>query len=293
MSEVTLRGVGENVSSPTTHNTNTSTSTLTKKTNKTPKIGGLVLNHTKAKTALLKPQIKQKKLTNTTKINNVYSQKLTIYGDYIDLIIYPTPQFNHSNQRTDYTKNPSTRRPDSLWRTRDTITKIILANSNQHPTFQPTFLTLTFKQNITDIKTANRHFKYFISKLKIKTQTKQLHYISVIEFQKRGAVHYHITFFNLPFIQTSELDKLWSHGFTNIRVVRQIEEVHKYVAKYLSKELIDSRLVGQKAYFTSRNLLRPVTTTNQQDIDTHLNNDRLQVVETINKEEYKIIKYKQ
>jgi hypothetical protein len=46
-----------------------------------------------------------------------------------------------------------------------------------------------------------------------------LKYVSVVEFQKRGAVHYHAVFFNLPFIVNDELAAIWSHGFIKINAI--------------------------------------------------------------------------
>ena len=53
-----------------------------------------------------------------------------------------------------------------------------------------TFITLTFADNIIDIKTANKQFRYFIDK--VQRVKKNFKYLCVPEFQKRGAVHYHL-----------------------------------------------------------------------------------------------------
>ena len=59
------------------------------------------------------------------------------------------------------------------------------------------FMTLTFKDNIQDVKYTNVEFKKFIKRLNyyLYNEKKQnLKYLAVWEKQKRGAIHYHIIF---------------------------------------------------------------------------------------------------
>ena len=53
-----------------------------------------------------------------------------------------------------------------------------------------TFITLTFEKNITDVQKANKQFRYFIDK--IRRVKKDFKYLCITEFQKRGAIHYHL-----------------------------------------------------------------------------------------------------
>jgi len=90
-----------------------------------------------------------------------------------------------------------------------------------------------------------------------------------MEFQKRGAVHFHCIFFNLhPDIEVSErktrfIANLWGHGFVDIERVRSARNVGAYVCKYLNKSADDERLRGKKFYSTTRNLFRPQTYTGE------------------------------
>lgn len=268
-----LRGGGENGVSPAPHS-------------------GLVLNHTKANLALINAQIKQEKLKNATNLNKAYSQKLTIYGNTLELITYKKIQYTHNlTPRSDFTKNPKERRQDSLWRTRNTICRLCIANVDNNPLFKPTFLTLTFKKNITTISKANQHYKYFITKLS-NFLNRRPKYIAVVEFQKRGAIHYHCVFFDLPFIDKHKIESLWGHGFSNIQVAKNIRDVSKYIGKYMSKQLLDRRLVGQKAYFTSRRILRPQTFTTQENIDKIMSSHTMELQEVINNPDYQIKKFR-
>lgn len=57
-----------------------------------------------------------------------------------------------------------------------------------------TFITLTFADNIRDISKANECFKNWRDTLSkyLRKQKKEFSYVCVPEFQKRGAVHYHL-----------------------------------------------------------------------------------------------------
>lgn len=128
-------------------------------------------------------------------------------------------------------------------------------------TFLPVFLTLTFKENITNIKDGNYLYSKFIKRLNYymyHTKQTQLKYLSVIEFQKRGAIHYHIIFFNLPFIHKDELVEVWDQGFILIKAIDPKQNVAGYLTKYMTKGNKDKRLDGKKRYSCSRKLLRPI-----------------------------------
>jgi hypothetical protein len=128
------------------------------------------------------------------------------------------------------------------------------------------FGTLTFKENITDLKTANHEFTDFIKRLNyelFETKLSRLRYIAVPEFQKRGAVHFHIVFFNLPeHVAKSErrnrrIANTWGNGFVDFKPVNDIEHAANYISKYMAKNFDEPRLDGKKKYFCSKGLKRP------------------------------------
>lgn len=142
-------------------------------------------------------------------------------------------------------------------RRRDTIRRLACCNfSNKYDKF----LTLTFAENMTDIQECNVLFKAFIRKLKIK-YVKNLKYLAVIEFQKRGAVHYHVLL-NIPYIPQKDLQDLWGNGFVFINAIDHVDNIGAYILKYITKNNNDLRLQGQKAYLTSRNLKHPESVLN-------------------------------
>jgi hypothetical protein len=153
----------------------------------------------------------------------------------------------------------------SISRTKNTLIRLINANSRMW-NMEPQFITFTFKENVTDLSTANAVFTNFIKRLNYRyfgTKQSIARYVVVPEFQKRGAVHYHAIFFNLPPIdikeefKTDEFQHLWGQGFIKIKPMDNIPNVGLYMTKYMTKDATDRRLVGRKKYFSSRHLLKP------------------------------------
>lgn len=124
------------------------------------------------------------------------------------------------------------------------------------------FLTLTFKKNIQEINQTNQEFKYFIQRLNYhlyKTKIQSLKYIATWEKQKRGAIHYHVIFFDFPYIAKETIQELWKHGFIKInRIdVDSKENRGRYLSKYFGKDL-DLKEHKKKAFFKSQNLKMPI-----------------------------------
>jgi len=152
------------------------------------------------------------------------------------------------------------RRVDNLYRARALINRLVIANTD-YQLCAPRFVTFTFADNITSLKEAHVFWGSFIRKLKI--QFPQIKYLAVVEFQKRGAVHYHVLFFNLPYKKgmKKNIHSLWGKGFIKFKSAKHIENIEHlglYLSKYLQKEIMDMRLRGEKAFFGSKNLTRPV-----------------------------------
>ncbi len=134
----------------------------------------------------------------------------------------------------------------SLNRTRTEIRRLI--NSNPQLT---KFMTLTFADNITDLKQANYEFNKFVLRLSYKYP--KFEYLAVPEFQKRGAVHYHVIC-NLPFVHYSEIREIWGQGNIDIKQINNVTNLGAYVCKYLSKDMFDERTFGKKKFFRSQTL---------------------------------------
>lgn len=204
-----------------------------------------------------------------------YSVKLINCGDYIQVYFFEnTKEKNNTLYEKDILKKIDT---DTLVKkNKPMLTDIALKNiirsklqcerlAKSNIKEWGTFITLTFKDNVTDIKQANKQFNTWrtnIAKLK-----KEFKYIAVPEFQKRGAVHYHILS-NLTMEDTDIIVpqksnnkyydiKYWSYGYSAVDDVKgDIRKIIGYISKYMTKDY-DSRLYGHRRYLNSVNLNKP------------------------------------
>lgn len=169
------------------------------------------------------------------------------------------------------------------------------------------FITLTFKDNITDIKEANKKFHSYTTQ--VKRLFKDFYYIAIPEFQKRGVIHYHLLT-NIPvnsnLIPKRKLKELynketnsykrleyydlkfWKYGFSHAEVMQgDIKKIVGYISKYMTKD-IDNRLFGHHRYFYSQNLDTPkenyINTEENQDKEFY--KKRIQGKELIYQNEY-------
>lgn len=146
---------------------------------------------------------------------------------------------------------------------RNKVRRLALANFTRHDKF----LTLTFQENIQDIEKANKCFKQFIQNMNrelARRDMPKLEYLAVIEFQKRGAIHYHMLC-KLPYFRVEIIRDCWRRaikvtgktGNIDLKDIRHVDNVGAYIVKYMSKDMVDMRLAGKKAFWCSRGLKRP------------------------------------
>lgn len=201
---------------------------------------------------------------------NVYRGKVVKSGNIIEVYQYEKGIFtgergnkggragNGNTTEEEKEKN----REVVLMRARRDLRRIVNANIGQWgDDVTSKFVTLTFKDNVKDLDTANYEFRQFIKRLNYKVYGKkcsELKYTAVPEFQERGAVHYHVIFYNLPYIESKVIEEVWGNGFIKINRIDDIDNVGAYICKYLSKINSDSRLKGRKCYFNSRGLKKPI-----------------------------------
>ena len=140
------------------------------------------------------------------------------------------------------------------------LQRLIKANEKEFKTF----ITLTFSDNVKSIKDANKVFNSF--RTYIKKLKNDFKYVCVPEFQKRGAVHYHLltninyTDFNLLSQNEVKLwdpkfKKCWNKGYSLVINMKDINVIG-YLSKYMTKD-IDNRLFGFRRYLNSNNLIKP------------------------------------
>lgn len=228
-------------------------------------------------------------LCDRSKVVRYYDSRLTLYSDgklvirdydsaiqkydsgieeYVSDDIYSgamLPSVSTHFSKKEYDKYGSCR-VDNLSRSRKLV--IDLAYENQK--IWKSFLTLTFSENIKDIDIANQCFNSWLTL--IRRYFPDFAYLCVPEFQKRGAVHYHLLS-NLevggpllPFQNEKKKMydvKFWRYGFTSafdLKLANDRFNVSLYVCKYLYKD-IDDRLFSRKKVMHSRNLQLPKVAT--------------------------------
>ncbi len=137
-----------------------------------------------------------------------------------------------------------------------------LVSANLGGVDHPLLLTLTYQDNQTSLSHGYKDFHAFIQTLRHQFG-KQFRYIAVPEFQDRGAIHFHAMLWGLPETlakterHTRLVKGLWGHGFIDVIQSDGGPRLSSYLAKYMTKSFTDYRLMGQKSYTCSRNLLRP------------------------------------
>ena len=116
----------------------------------------------------------------------------------------------------------------TLWRSSKNAKDIINANV----TLNTKFLTLTYRENVTDLKRVYKDFNLFSKNFAnfAKKNNIEYEYTRAIEPQERGAWHLHILIYtDEPFIDNSEIFKIWNKG----------QELSKSLTKKGSKEIVN------------------------------------------------------
>lgn len=193
---------------------------------------------------------------------------LTICGDHVELMEYPNGVQTGKRNKVQPVKCKNKQKEirfDSLFRTKKKLRRLIWSNEG----YLKTFATLTFRDEIIDLKTANKHFQDFIKRMNYRFD--YFMYICVPEFQKRGVVHYHMLT-NIPYIANEDMSNLWTWGFVNIKSISKVKNISYYLTKYLSKTSSggDERFFNKKKIFYSKNIRKPETIKDRKEINAYL-----------------------
>jgi hypothetical protein len=190
-----------------------------------------------------------------------YDKKAIIAGNQIEIYEYEQEVLygykdikkgSKGRQAVASNENKEINREKVFKRARTNLRRLINCNVES----DSKFLTLTFKDNITDLDFANKEFKKFIMRLNYHFNIK-IKYSCVVEFQKRGAIHYHCILYNLNGkVDLNKLSDIWGNGFIKLNKIKGVDNVGAYICKYMTKT-DDKRLEGRKMYFNSRNLNKP------------------------------------
>ena len=200
-----------------------------------------------------------------------YSKKAVVSGDIVEVYEYKKAilqgyDINEYHgcgrgfQATEEDKHIN--RKKTLHRARRDLRRLVNCNIAEYSKF----VTLTFGEDVRDIRKANYEFKKFKQRLETKID-KKLQYVCVIEFMQNGRVHYHCVMFNLPYIKNKVLADIWGNGYVKINKIDSVDNVGAYVCKYMTKDGDDERLHGQKMYFSSRGLKKPLEIKKEEEVD--------------------------
>lgn len=209
------------------------------------------------------------------------NMKITIAGNHISVLEtelnimygYQNKQTSSRKKQVDPEKAKEIRFA-TLKKTRSYVKQLINTNNffwqkELGTQYNPAFITITYRKQEEDLEYSNREFSKFMQRFNYFLQNKierKISYIAVIEFQKRGAIHYHFLVYDLPYIPKiyDQLRPLWKHGSLNHKSVQNIKHIGNYVCKYMIKDVEDDRLTGRKCYFTSRSIIKPIRLRNSE-----------------------------
>lgn len=191
-----------------------------------------------------------------------YSDKKAIVsGDVVEIISYEHGNyFGFEGSAKGKIKSTNAKKDYNINRTKKNLRRLINANASGNDLF----VTLTYADNFTDLVQAKKDFKRFIKAMKRKSYN--LKYVYVVEFQKRGSIHFHVIFFDCGYIDCKFLADVWGLGFVKINRINDIDNTGAYVVKYMDKNLLDDRLQGHDLYGRSRGLKQPQEINNPQEV---------------------------
>lgn len=187
-------------------------------------------------------------------------------GHLIEVTEYSNPiEYGYDNKETsivsekkdldpaiqEYNKMKNRYRATS--RAKNEIVHLFYGNMYHDTSERMKFMTLTFRENETDRRKANGEFTKFIKRLERHPKVKRkLRYICVPEKQIRGAYHYHIIFFNLPYFPQKLIASVWKNGdISDIQKINRTLGAVNYVSKYLKKSFFDENDKNSRRYFYS------------------------------------------
>lgn len=107
---------------------------------------------------------------------------------------------------------------------------------------RPKFLTLTFR-DVSDSWLQSGALSGFLDAVRhyVKRHGGHFECFWCAEVQSRGALHYHLLLFGVPFLSRSLVSSWWTWGFFDLRAVDDVGRGVKYLLKYLWKSVRDDK----------------------------------------------------
>lgn len=176
-------------------------------------------------------------------------------------------------------------RKDNLNTRLSAFRRLITANLNDENCY---FITLTIHE-VCSLDVSYCYLRRFVSLVR-RTYAPDFRFVAVPEYQKRGAVHFHVMAWGLPLelieneapywireedigqmvkIQRGNrfLQRCWARGFLDCLVTDGSPKIVGYLSKYMRKSMLDNRTYGKRAFVYSRNCMRPVSLSSSTSID--------------------------
>lgn len=122
---------------------------------------------------------------------------------------------------------------EELHKTFSTLRGLINANC-LHPE-RIRWITLTYRENMTDTERLYSDYKKFWARYKRRWGACE--YITVAEPQQRGAWHLHVIAIYpsvAPYIPNAELRECWGQGFVRVEGVTDVDNLGAYLSAYLA-----------------------------------------------------------
>ena len=153
--------------------------------------------------------------------------------EYVLLSSGEVRQFeNHAANRAENIRN--------LEKTMRTLSELINANISPDNAECCRFITLTYRENMTDSERLYHDFRNFNKRFKrhMEQLGHSYEYIVSVEAQGRGAFHLHCIFIfakKAPYIENSLLAEMWGLGFVSVKAIDEhIDDIGKYLTAYLT-----------------------------------------------------------
>lgn len=220
----------------------------------------------------LEPLLLDSRLITRVRLEK-YSYKIIKCGDYLQVYYYKNPRARQNVEKLDtntlHRGSVSSREVKhiedrNIIRTKLNCQRLAKANAKDWKSF----ITLTYAENMEDVAKSKKDLEYFVKNIKkVKNDFK---YIAIPEFQKRGAIHFHLLT-NLSLQDNNIITKqknnnkyydvkYWNKGFTSYEDISgDVKKIVGYISKYMTKDNADDRLFNFKRYTASQNLIKPVT----------------------------------
>ena len=104
------------------------------------------------------------------------------------------------------------------------------------------FLTMTYRQNMRDHVLAKKHLDKLLRWLKYNYPEGA--FVWRMEYQRRGAIHFHLLCFNVSFIEAGKVTTYWQKltgddSYPDVQNIQNRRKATYYVSKYIAKVVED------------------------------------------------------